>query len=178
MQRKPNSQKNSMSLFNKAILLLISSCIVSCGAKDKRDPDKKHFDKASEYNAYIAAQFDEVNRLWNASLAVMDDSSLIYQQLDSLLEASQNSAQNMDQLSDFKGDTTYKYAAKQYFYYMYNMANGSYREAIEIGLLEDVPDSLHFKYLSISNQIGADKDTCINRLKAAQQRFAENNGAK
>lgn len=167
-----------MSLFNKINLVLLIIFVASCGAKDKRDPNKKYFDKASEYNLYITAQFDEVNRLWNASLAVMDDSSLIYQQLDSLLAASQSSAQNMDQLADYKGDTAYKYAAKQYFHYMYDMANGSYREAIKIGLLAEVSDSLHFKYLSISNQIGADKDTCINRLKAAQQRFAENNGAK
>jgi len=167
-----------MSLFNKTIITVVSICILSCGAKDKRDPNKKYFDKASEYNSYITTQFDEVNRLWNASLNVMDDSTIIYQQLDSLINASKGSAENMDKLADYKGDTVYKYTAKQYFKYMYTMANGSYKEAIEIGLKEDVSDSLHFKYISISNQIGADKDTCIQRLKAAQQRFAENNKAK
>jgi hypothetical protein len=79
----------------------------------------------------------------------------------------------MRQLAEFKGDTGYKHAAAEYFSYMLRMANGDYKEAIRIGLMEDVPDSLYFKYMSISTQIGADKDTCINRLKAAQTRFIE-----
>lgn len=155
------------------ITILFACFILSCGGKKKRDPDKTYFDKASEYNAYISTQFDEVNRLWNASLAVMDDSTLIYKQLDSLKQSSQQSMLNMYKLADFKGDTGYKHAAAEYFKYMLSISNGSYKEAIDIGLDEDISDSLYFKYISISNQIGADKDSCINRLKAAQLRFVQ-----
>ncbi len=163
-----------MSSSVKTIVALLSiTILINCGSKKQLDPNKKHFDQASDYNNYITTQFDEVNRLWNVSLTVMDDSTLIYQQLDSLIVASKNSVHNMDQLADYKGDTSYKHAARDYFQYMHDMANGSYRDAIKIGLMGEVSDSLHFEYISISNRIGAEKDTCINRLKAAQQRFSE-----
>jgi hypothetical protein len=155
------------------LLLCMGICLVSCGAKDKKDPDKIYFEKASDYNQYIRSQFDEVNRLWNASLAVMDDSTLIYNALDSLKIASRQSILNMRKLADFKGDTNYKHAAAEYFSYMLTTANGSYAEAIEIGLMEDISDSLYFRFISISNQIGADKDSCISRLKTAQLRFTQ-----
>jgi hypothetical protein len=159
---------------NKLLTTLwLAVFLCSCGGKDKRDPGKIYFEQASEYNSYITTQFDEVNRLWNASLAVMDDSVLIYKQLDSLQKASEQSMVNMHSLADFKGDTSYKHAAAEYFKYMLVTSKGSYKEAIEIGLQEDIPDSLYFRFISISNQIGADKDTCINRLKAAQLRFMQ-----
>jgi hypothetical protein len=164
-----------MSTLSKIHILLWIVVAFSCGNKNKRDANKTYFEKASEYNAYISNQFDEVNRLWNASLAVMDDSSLIYKHLDSLSKTSYQSMLNMHQLADFKGDTAYKHAAAAYFRYMYLTTNGSYREAVDIGLMDDLSDSLYFRFIAISNQIGADKDTCINRLKAAQMRFVELN---
>ena len=145
---------------------------ISCGGKQKADPGT-YFDKASEYNSYITVRFDEVNRLWNACLSVMDDSTLIYKQLDTLRETSRQSMLDMNNLADFKGDTGYKHAAGEYFRYMLSICDGSYKKAIDIGLEDDLPDSLYVQYMAISNQIGADKDTCINHLKTAQLRFVE-----
>ncbi len=157
---------------NKIILfLLLSGLVFSCGSGKKKDPDKTYFDKASEYNNYINEQFIEVNRLWNATLTKMDDSSLVYKELDSLILASKTSLENMNKLADFKGDTMYKHAAAKYFEYMLTTAKTSFKEAIDIGLMEDISDSLYFRFTAIGNQIGADKDTCINRLKAAQLDF-------
>ena len=161
-----------MSTSAKNFSVLVAICIgFSLGCGKKKDPGKIYFDKASEYNNYISRQYEEVNRLWDKALMTMDDSALVYKQLDSLKTACQGSVQNMSKLADFKGDTIYRHAAGEYFAYMLRISNTSFKEAIDIGLMDDMPDSLYFKFTAIGNQIGADKDTCINRLKAAQLHF-------
>ena len=161
-----------MLKFNRYILFITFLLIVAaCGNGKKKDPNLTYFDKASEYNDYINNQFNEVNRLWNACLNKMDDSVLVYKQLDSLKGACNSSISNMNKLADYKGDTLYKHAASEYFKYMLKTANGSFLEAIQIGLMPDVSDSLYFRFTAIGNQIGADKDSCIADIKAAQLNF-------
>ena len=163
-----------MSLLSKGFLVILAMVIVSsCGRGKKRDPNKTYFEKASEYNDYINNQFETVNRLWNATLTVMDDSVLVYKELDSLKQASKTSWDNMNKLADYKGDTLYKEAAANYFKYIHITANTSFEEAIVIGLMPDVSDSLNFRFTAIGNQIGADKDSCINKLKATQLNFIQ-----
>ncbi len=154
---------------------LLAGFIFSCGSAGKKDPDKTYFKTADGYNNYINRHFEEVNRLWNAALTSMDDSALVYKQLDSLVQASDTSCKNMHKLADFKGDTLYRAAAARYFCYMNEMARNEFREAIQIGLMEDVSDSLYFRFTAIGNQIGADKDSYILQLKSAQLSFVKNN---
>ena len=100
---RKNLPGSSMLKSNRLLIFLgWMIFFISCGGKHKADPGKTYFDKASEYNAYITVRFDEVNRLWNACLSVMDDSTLIYKQLDTLRETSHQSMLDMNNLADFK----------------------------------------------------------------------------
>jgi len=146
--------------------------MVACGTPKLKDKNKVHFDQPSEYHDYINTRFENVSRLWNSTLHIMDDSSKIYLQLDSLEQAALTYFEDMNRLADFKGDTLYRHAAREYFLYMYTVSKGSYREAIQIGLMgDDIPDSLQFRFNLIGDQIGADKDSCINRLINANLNF-------
>lgn len=156
---------NKQSIFKIAFVLMA----LSCG--NKKDPGKKYFEKASEYNQYINDQFEEVNRLWNATLTRMDDSALVYSTLDSLKATSKESAQNMELLAGFKEDTIYKNAAQAYFNYMNKEANTRLQEAVGIGLMKDISDSLYFRFEEIGRLIGKEKEIFILRLKRAQQQF-------
>ncbi len=154
------------------ILWVIVLILLSCGGK-KKDPDKIYFEKPSEYNQYINDQFEEVNRLWNATLTRMDDSLLVYNTLDSLREVSNTSVENMVKLADFMGDTAYKGAARQYFQFINKEANGRLAEAVSMGILEEMSDSLYFRFQELGVQIGKEKEIYILQLKMAQKRFIE-----
>lgn len=157
---------SSKQLIGVLVLLLL---LLACGKK--RDPGKKYFEKASEYNQYINAQFEEVNRLWNEVLTRMDDSALVYSTLDSLKTASKQSALNMDNLAGYKEDTLYKSAARNYFIYMNKEANTRLAEAVGIGVKKDISDSLFFRFEEIGRLIGTEKEIYILNLKRAQQQF-------
>ena len=161
-----------MSVSSKIFYVVsISLFYYSCGSGKKSTSNKTYFKTAAEYNHYIDYRFNEVNRLWNVTLTYMDDSLLVYKQLDSLKYATQIAIYDMNKLSDFKGDTTYKYRAAQYFKYILMTTQNDLVEAIEIGLMENISDSLYFRYMEIGNQIGANKQTYINQLRAAQRNF-------
>jgi hypothetical protein len=171
MHRKNLHTSLTWRLNNSLLVLAIAGILFSCGGGKKKDPDKIYFDNASDYNKYISSQFDEVNRLWNEALTKMDDSSLVYSQLDSLRVQSGNSYKNMGKLADWKGDTLYKHAAMEYFGYMNGISKGIFKEAIDIGLKPDLTDEEYFRFTEIGNQIGAEKDTCIAGLMRAQANF-------
>lgn len=154
------------------VLVTITGFLIACGTGKKKDPNKIYFENASDYNNYISGQFDEVNRLWNAALTQMDDSLLIYKQLDSLEITSDTCCKNMAKLADWRGDTLYKFAAAEYFRYMHEITEGKFKEAIDIGLKPDLTDEEYFRFTEIGNQIGAEKDTCIAKLLRAQANFA------
>lgn len=160
-----------MLTFNNKSLCLAAIVVMAISCGQKKDPHKKYFEKASEYNQYINEQFEEVNRLWNATLTRMDDSLLVYSTLDSLKIASKDAAQNMDKLVGFKDDTIYKGAAKNYFNYMNREANTRLQEAVGIGIMQDVSDSLFFRFEEIGRLIGKEKEIFILHLKRAQQQF-------
>lgn len=159
-------------LNNSLFVLVTIGVLFSCGTGKKKDPNKIYFENASDYNKFISGQFDEVNRLWNAALSKMDDSTLIYKQLDSLTFSSDSSFKNMAKLADWHGDTMYKFAAGEYFRYMNDICKGIFKEAIDIGLKPDLSDEEYFRFTEIGNQIGAEKDTCISKLMKAQENFA------
>jgi len=173
MPRK-NLHINSTSRLTKTFFVLATLGILfsSCGNRKKKDPDKIYFENASDYNNFISGQFDEVNRLWNAALSQMDDSTLIYKQLDSLKICSDTSLKNMAKLADWREDTTYKYTASEYFRYMNTISTGIFKEAVDIGLKPDLTDEEYFRFTEIGNKIGIDKDSCIARLMKAQEDFA------
>jgi len=159
-----------MLSLNKHVLVFASIAVLaSCGSK--KDPNKTYFDNEADYNQYISHQYDQVNELWEYALNLMDDSLKVYHQLDSLEKTALTSAANMQKLADFKGDTMYKYRAQQYFIFMANTASGSYREAVDIALMQETPDSLIFKFENIGKQIGKDKDLYVTQLLQAQQDF-------
>lgn len=163
-----------MSSLSKSFTIVIFLMItISCRGSTKKDPDRIYFDKAEDYNNYINAQFERVNTIWNTTLGYMDDSLLVYQHLEQLIQASDSACSNMSKLADFKGDSLYRKAAANYFCYMHNMAQTDFREAINIGLMDNLTDSLYFRFDELGNRIGADKDTCIQRLKATQLKFIE-----
>jgi hypothetical protein len=164
-----------MFAFNKPAMLALVVVLASCGGGPKKDPNKVYFSKASEYNAYINHEYQEVNRLWNATLGKMEDSTLVYQQLDSLTQAASTSCQRMLSLADFKGDTLYKRAAANYFNYVLITSKTSLREAIEIGLMPDISDSLYTHYDEIGQQISTQSQDYVNQLKKAQLNFIELN---
>lgn len=162
-----------LSLSKTISFLILGALLLSCGNGNKKDPNRIYFDSAAEYHAFINSHFERVNLLWNSTLAEMDDSVLAYKQLDLLTMASDSACSQTQKLADFKGDSIYRLAAANYFCYMSRIAHEEFKEAINIGIQDSLTDSLYFRFDQIGNQIGADKDTCIARLKAAQAKFIQ-----
>lgn len=158
---------------NKGLIIALVLVVAGCGQGPKKDPNKVYFSKASEYNDYINHQYQEVNRLWNATLDKMEDSTSVNKQLDSLTQAAATSYKNMLTLADFKGDTLYKRAAANYFNYVLITSKTSLPEAIDIGLMPDISDSLYNRYDEIGQQISTQSQEYINQLKKAQLHFIE-----
>lgn len=171
MPRKNLHISLTWKLSKTVFILFATVFLFTCGPSKKKDPNRLYFENGADYNQFIISQFEEVNRLWNEALNKMDDSALVYKQLDSLRVQADSSSRNMMKLADWKGDTTYKYAAGRYFSYMYDISNGIFKEAIDIGLKQQQTDEDYFRFTEIGNQIGADKDTCIANLKRAQTYF-------
>lgn len=152
-----------------SVFLLLVQC------KPKKDPNKIYFDTPSEYNDFIVKEQQEVMAAFddfaNAINKAFVDSIQFYHQ--QLTERTELAEATMNKLADYKGDTTFRFHAKELFSYINHACKNDLQEIVDI---TSTPDSISVqdvkRIADISDNYTVQERDRNNALIKAQENFA------